>query len=79
MENGNGDDATNGNGHANGHVESLRPIYYRALGGGAHVRFSPSSRFPHCPCRETHAYFNDLILSVDNERRQLVATNGTLL
>ncbi|XP_071933747.1 uncharacterized protein [Coffea arabica] len=75
MENGNGGHAVNGNGHANGHVEPLRPIYYRVLGGGAHVRYSPSTRFPRCPCRMTYAYPNDLVLSLDDDRRQLVNTN----
>ena len=79
MDNGNGSHAANSNGHANGHVKPLRPIYYRAFGGGVCVRFSPSSRFPRCPCRETFAYPNDLVLSIDDECRQLVVTNGTLL
>ena len=43
------------------------------------MRYSPSSRFPRCPCRATHAYPNDLVLSIDDERRQLVNTNITLL
>ena len=49
MENGNGTPAANGNGHANGHVEPPRPIYYRTLGGGAHVRYLPTNRYPRCP------------------------------
>ena len=79
METGNGSHAVNGNGHANGHVEPLRPIYYRALGGGTHVRFSPSFRFSCCPCRATYAYSNEPVLSIDDERRQLVITNRALL
>ncbi|XP_027158367.1 uncharacterized protein LOC113759986 [Coffea eugenioides] len=65
----------NGNGGANGHAESLRPIRYRVLGGGSSVRYSPSSRFSCCPCRETHVYPNDLVLSIDDERRQLLISN----
>ena len=79
MKNGNGGHAANGNGEANGHVKSLRPIRYRVLGGGPRVRYSPSNRFPRCPCRKTYTYHNDLVLSIDNERRQLVATNRALL
>nr|XP_027120273.1 uncharacterized protein LOC113737210 [Coffea arabica] len=79
MKNGNGGHAANGNGDANGHVESLRPIRYQVLGGGPCVRYSPFSRFPLCPCRETHSYPNDLVLSINDERRQLVITNRTLL
>ena len=67
MDNGNGH-AANGNGHANGHVEPLRPIYYRTLGEGTRVRYSPSTRLPRCPCRVTYAYPNELILSLDDER-----------
>ena len=37
MENGNRGHAVNGNGEANGHVEHLRPIYYRVLGGGSRI------------------------------------------
>ena len=79
MENGNGGHAANGNGHANGHVESLRPIYNRALGGGTRVHYSFSSRFSRCLCRTTHAYPNDLVLSLDDERWQLVNTNKDFL
>ena len=39
----------------------------------------PSTRFPRCHCRATYAYPNDLVLSLDNERRQLVNTNRALL
>ena len=45
MKNENGTPAANGIGHDSGHVEPPRPIYYRALGGGAQVRYSPSSRY----------------------------------
>ena len=79
MENRNENPAANGNGHANGHVESLRPIYYRALGGGARVRYSPATRYPRCPCRLTYAYLNHLVLALDNEYRQLLNTNRHLL
>nr|XP_027067612.1 uncharacterized protein LOC113693248 [Coffea arabica] len=79
MENGNGGHAANGNGETNGHVEPLRPIRYRVFGGGPRVRYSHSSRFPHFSCRETHAYPNDLVLSIDNERRQLWISNRALL
>ena len=79
MENGNGGHAANGNGNANGHMEPLRPIYYRALGGGARIRRSPSTRFPRCPYMATYTYPNDLVLSLDDERRQLVNTKRALL
>ena len=75
MENGNGEHTAD----CNGHVESLRPIYYQAFSGVAHVRYSPSARFPRYPYRVTYAYPNDLVLSLDNERRQLVNANQTLL
>nr|XP_027077046.1 uncharacterized protein LOC113700806 [Coffea arabica] len=78
MENGNGDHATNGNGAANGHVESLISIRYRVMGGGPRVRYSPSTRFLCCPYKETRAYPNDLVLSINDERRQLVVTNRAL-
>mgnify|MGYP004710179227 CR=1 FL=1 len=78
MDNGNGH-AANDHGHVNGHVEPPRPIYYRALGGGARVRYSPSSRVPRRHYRVTYAYPNDLVLSLDDERRQLVNTNRALL
>ena len=79
MENGNGSHASNGNGHANGHVEPLRPVYYRTLGRGARVRFSPAARVSRCPCRATYTYSNDLVLSIDDGRRQLMNTNRALL
>ena len=79
MENSNGGHVVNGNGEANGHVEPLRPIYYQILGRGPCVRFSPSSRFPCCPCSVMHVYPNGLVLSIDDECRQLVVTNRTLL
>ena len=78
MDNGNGH-AANDHGHVNGHVEPPRPIYYRTRGGGARVRYSPAARYPRCPCRVTYAYPNDLVLSLDDERRQLVNTNRALL
>ena len=71
MENGNGGPAANGNGH----VEPLRSIYYSAQGGGARVRYSPSTRYPRCICRATYAYPNNLVFSLDDERRQLVDAN----
>ena len=79
MENEDGTPAANGNGHANGHVEPPRLIYYRALGGGTRVRYSPSHRYPRCSCRLTFAYPNHLVLALDDERRQLVNTNRDLL
>ena len=79
MENGNGGHATNGNRHANGHVVPLRSIRYRVHGGESRIRHSPSSRIPRCPCRMTYTYPNELVLSLDDERRQLVNTNRTLL
>ena len=79
MENNKGGHAANDNGGANGHVEPLRLIRYRVLGRGPCVRYSPSTRFSCCPCRETHAYPNDLVLSIDDERRQLLITNWALL
>ena len=75
MENGNGIPTTNGNGHANGHIESRKPIYYRALGGGARVRYSPATRYPRCSCRVTFAYSNHLVFALDDERHQLMNTN----
>ena len=75
MENGNGTLAANENGHANGHVESFRPIYYRTLSGGARVRYSPYDRYSRCSCRATFAYPNYLVLALDDERRQLVNAN----
>ena len=78
MENGNGGQAANGNRDANGHVEPHRPIRYRVIGGGPRVRYSPSSRFPRCPCKGTHAYPNDLVLSIDDVRRQLSISNKVL-
>ena len=74
MDNGHGN-AANGNGHANGHVEPSMPIYYRAHSGGARVHYSPTTRFLRCTCRMTYAYSNDLVLALDDERRQLVDTN----
>ena len=41
--------------------------------------YLPAVRFPRCPCRMTYAYPNDLVLSLDDERRQLVNTNRYLL
>nr|XP_027101081.1 uncharacterized protein LOC113720405 [Coffea arabica]XP_027117500.1 uncharacterized protein LOC113734925 [Coffea arabica] len=75
MDNGNETPAANRNGHANGHVESPRPIYYRALGRGVRVRYSPSDRYPCCSCRLIFVYPNHLVLVLDDERRQLVNTN----
>ena len=75
MKNGNGAPTANGNGHANGHVESLRPIYYRSLGGGARVRYSPFSSYRRCSCRLTFAYPNHVVLALDDECRQLVNAN----
>ena len=72
------DPAANGNGHANGYVEPPRPIYYQALGEGARVRYSPSTRYPRCSCRLTFAYPNHLVLALDDERRQLVDLNRDL-
>ncbi|XP_071901271.1 uncharacterized protein [Coffea arabica] len=76
MENGNGH--ANGGSAANGHVEPLRSISYRARGGGAHIRYSPADRHPRCQCRAMYAYSNELVLSLDNERRQLRDANFTL-
>ena len=75
MENGNGAPTTIGNGYANGHVELSRPIYYRAIRGGARVRYAPYDRYPRCPCRVTFAYPNHIVLALDDERRQLVTAN----
>ena len=75
MENENGTPAANGNGHANGHVEPLKLIYYQTLGGGVRVRYSPSDRYPRYSCRLTFAYPNHLVLDLDDEGRQLVITN----
>ena len=79
MENGNGGHAANGNGHVNGHVEPLRAIRYRVHGGGPRIRYSPSSRIPRCSCRTTYTYPNELVLSLANERQQLMNTNRALL
>ena len=79
MENGNGGPAANGNGHANGHVESLRSIYYSSRDGGARVRYLPFTRFPKCVCRMTYAYPNHLVFALDDERRQFVDANQDLL
>ncbi|XP_071906060.1 uncharacterized protein [Coffea arabica] len=76
MENGNGH--ANGGSAANGHVEPLRSISYRPRGGGAHIRYSPADRHPRCQCRAMYAYPNELVLSLDNERRQLRDANFTL-
>ena len=43
------------------------------------MRYSPFTRFPRYHYRVTYAYPNDLVLSLDNERHQLVNTNRTLL
>ena len=75
MENGNGNPAANETGHANDHVEPPKPIYYRTLGGGAHVHYSPYDRYPRCSCRVTFTYPNYLVLTLDDERHQLVNTN----
>ena len=75
MENGNGTPAVNGNGHANGLVEPPRHIYYRSLSGRARVRYTPHDRYFRCPCRLTFAYPNHVVLTLDDERRQLVNTN----
>ncbi|XP_027171662.1 uncharacterized protein LOC113771260 [Coffea eugenioides] len=84
MENGNGDHAANGNGVAYSHVKPLWPIYYRVLGGGPHVRFSLFSRFPRCPCTETHAYPNDLEIEelnamVDAQGARILELEGTIV
>ncbi|XP_027158420.1 uncharacterized protein LOC113760043 [Coffea eugenioides] len=76
MENGNGH--ANGNGASNGHIEPLRSISYRPRGGGAHIRYTPADRHPRCQCRATYAYPNELVLSLDDERRQLKDANFTL-
>ncbi|XP_071927217.1 uncharacterized protein [Coffea arabica] len=76
MENGNGH--ANGNGASNGHIEPLRSISYRPRGGGAHIRYTPTDRHPRCQCRATYAYPNELVLSLDDERRQLRDANFTL-
>ena len=76
MENGNGH--ANGNGVANGHVEPLRSISYRPRGGGSRIRYTPADRYPRCQCRVTYAYPNELVLSLDDERRQLRDANHTL-
>ena len=78
MDDGNGAPAANGNGHANGHYEPLRTIFYRALAGGARVRYSPYDRYPRCSCRLTFAYPNHIVLALDDERRQLVDANRDL-
>ena len=76
MENGNGH--ANGNGETNGHIEPFRSISYRPRGGGTHIRYSPADRHPRCQCRATHAYPNELVLSLDDERRHLRDANYTL-
>ncbi|XP_071918796.1 uncharacterized protein [Coffea arabica] len=76
MENGNGH--ANGGSAANGHAEPLRSISYRPRGGGAHIRYSPADRHPRCQCRAMYAYPNELVLSLDDERRQLRDANFTL-
>ncbi|XP_071902449.1 uncharacterized protein [Coffea arabica] len=76
MENGNGH--ANGNGVANGHVESLSSISYRPRGGGPRIRYTPTDRYPRCQCRVTYAYPNELVLSLDDERRQLGDANHIL-
>ncbi|XP_071926096.1 uncharacterized protein [Coffea arabica] len=60
IKNGNGGHAANGNGHANGHVVSLRSIRYRVHEGESRIRYSPSSRIPRCPCRTTYICPNEL-------------------
>lgn len=80
MERGNGGPESNGavsNGEANGHVGPLRAIHYRVLGGGPLIRYFPR-RFPRCACRETFSYPNELVLSTDDERRQLLNGNRSL-
>ena len=69
MENGNGGHAANGNGHANGHVVPLRSIRYRVHEGEPRIRYSPSLRIPRCPYGMTYTYPNELVLSLDDERR----------
>ncbi|XP_071933123.1 uncharacterized protein [Coffea arabica] len=76
MENGNGH--ANGGSAANGHAEPLRSISYRPRGGGAHIRYSLADRHPRCHCRAMYAYPNELVLSLDNECRQLRDANFTL-
>ncbi|XP_071916280.1 uncharacterized protein [Coffea arabica] len=76
MENGNGH--ANGNGLTNGHVEPLRSISYRPRNGGPRIRYTPADRYPRCQCRLTYAYPNELVLSLDDERRQLRDANHTL-
>ncbi|XP_071926121.1 uncharacterized protein [Coffea arabica] len=77
MENGNGH--VNGGSAANGHAEPLRSISYRPRGGGAHIRYSPADRHPRCQCRAMYAYPNELVLSLDDERRHLRDANSILI
>ncbi|XP_071912309.1 uncharacterized protein [Coffea arabica] len=76
MENENGH--ANGNGVANGHVEPLRSISYRPRDGGPRIRYTPADRFPRCQCRVTYAYPNELVQSLDDDRRQLRDANHIL-
>ena len=78
MENGNGGHPANGNGHANGYVVPLRSIRYGVHEEEPRIRYSPSSRISRCPYRTTYTYPNELVLSLDDERRQLVNTNRAL-
>ena len=69
MENGNGAPAAHGY-VTNGHLEPLPEIWYR-LTGEPRVRYTPPSRLPMLGRRDRFTYPNDLVLSVDGERREL--------
>lgn len=77
MENGNGVLGADGQG-VNGHEEPVRPIRYRLRGSGARLRYTPRRGVPRCACRTKYTYPNAVVLSLDDERQELVDANRSL-
>ena len=42
------------------------------------MRYTPADRYPRCQCRAIYVYPNELVLSLDDERRQLWDANHNL-
>ena len=52
-------------------VVRRRVVRYQGRAGGPYIEFSPFGRGRNCACRDTYAYLDTVVLSIDAERRRL--------